>query len=443
MLLTQENLKTQVTYRWLKLFLLGLQHVLAMVAVPITSVFLVSKALALSPELTINLISATFLVCGLGTLIQSFGPCQIGARLPFIMIPGGAPIVMFVGVAQAYDLQTASGAVILTSLFYFLILPIFKRLLRFFPDLVIGILLLLVSINLIKIYGAMIIGSPDSPHYASPINIGLCFFTIAMTILFARILNGILSRFSVLLGLVSGVILAAIFDQLALHQSFKGTIFNLPSFLPFGTPHFDLIATIPFFIFCIISMIEATGQTLAVAEITGSKRPAEQLVPSTIRGDASMSLLGGLLGTSLIITSGENIGILRATQIKTRHVTIIAGFILLFFSIFTPLAHVANLIPVPVVAGTAIIVFAIIGTIGINMLRKVDLQDKNNMYVLAGALTFGLTPILIPNFYTNFPDVIKPILNNGLAMGTIAAIILNIIFNLSNKKNTPVSKTEF
>ena len=112
------------------LLIFGLQHVLVMAALPITAVFLVGKALGLSPELTINLISATFLVCGLGTLLQSFGPWKFGARLPFIMVPGGAPIVMFLTIAQQTDLQTACGAVILTALFYFLVLPVFARCLQ-------------------------------------------------------------------------------------------------------------------------------------------------------------------------------------------------------------------------------------------------------------------------------------------------------------------------
>ena len=99
-----------------KLILFGLQHVLVMAASPITSVFLISKALNFSPDLTINLISATFLVCGVGTLLQSFGPWGFGARLPFIMVPGGAPIVIFLTIAQQTNLQTAVGAVIITSM---------------------------------------------------------------------------------------------------------------------------------------------------------------------------------------------------------------------------------------------------------------------------------------------------------------------------------------
>ena len=117
-----------------KLILLGLQHVLVMAASPITSVFLVSKALNFSPALTVNLISATFLVCGLGTLLQSFGPLKFGARLPFIMVPGGAPVVIFLTTAQQTDIQTAVGAVMLTGLFYFLVLPVFRALPQIFSE---------------------------------------------------------------------------------------------------------------------------------------------------------------------------------------------------------------------------------------------------------------------------------------------------------------------
>ncbi|MDI5536174.1 hypothetical protein MJM28_28025, partial [Salmonella enterica subsp. enterica serovar Montevideo] len=43
-----------------------------------------------------------------------------------------------------------------------------------------------------------------------------------------------------------------------------------------------------------ISMAEATGQTIATAEIVNSTQNVQQAIPRTIRGDAVMSLLGGL-----------------------------------------------------------------------------------------------------------------------------------------------------
>ena len=412
-----------------QLVIFGLQHVLVMAAVPITSVFLVAKALNLDEALTLQLISATFLVCGLGSLLQAFGPLKFGARLPFIMIPGGAPIVMFLGIAQQRDLQTACGAVIMTSLFYFLVLPIFARCLKFFPRIVIGTLLLLVSVNLLKVYGGIIIGKPGTPSFADPVSIGLAAATILFTILFARYLKGLWRQISVMLGLIAGTALATVLGMTHFDGVATGAIFSLPSVFPFGMPTFDIVAAIPLLVFAVISMVEATGQTIAVAEAVDKQIDPRIDVPKTIRGDALMSFVGGMLGTSMIITSGENIGIVRATGVRSRYVTAMAGVILLGISVIAPIGRFANAIPTPVVGGTALIVFAIIGTMGIDMLRQVNLRERSSMFILAGALTVGLLPILVPGMYSRFPANLQLLLSNGLAMGSITAVLLNLLFN--------------
>jgi hypothetical protein len=99
--------------------------------------------------------------------------------MPFVMVPGGAPIVIFVTIAQQTNLATAAGAVILTAIAYLIILPVFARCLKYFPKLVIGTILLLVSINLVKIYGGIITGQAGTPGFADPTNIMLALATIA------------------------------------------------------------------------------------------------------------------------------------------------------------------------------------------------------------------------------------------------------------------------
>lgn len=420
-----------------KLIPFGLQHVLVMAASPITSVFLVSKALNLSADLTINLISATFLVCGIGSLLQSFGPWKLGARLPFIMVPGGAPIVLFLTIAQQTDLQTATGAVILTAIFYFILLPVFSRLLKYFPTIVIGTMLLLVSVNLIKVYGAIIVGRPGTPSFADPVNIGLALATVAFTVGFARLLTGTLGQLSVMLGLLAGAAVGAAIGAMSFDGVLPGPLLTGPTLFPFGTPTFDLMAAIPLLIFSVISMAEATGQTIAVAEVVGKAIKPRDIVSRTIRGDALMSLIGGLLGTSLIITSGENIGIVRATGIKSRYVTATAGVILIATALFAPLGRLANAIPAAVVGGTAMIVFAIIGTMGIDMLRRIDLREHGNMFILASALTMGLLPIVVPGLYSKFPSNLQILLGNGLAMGVLTAVLMNILFHHVGSKRSP------
>lgn len=407
----------------------GLQHVLVMAASPITSVFLVSRALGFDAALSLNLISATFLVCGLGSILQSLGPWGFGARLPFIMVPGGAPIAIFLLIAQGTNVQTATGAVLLTAVAYFVILPVFSRCLRFFPPIVIGTMLLLVGINLVRIYGGIVGGQANTPNFGAPSNVLLALATIFLTVVFARVLRGYFGQLSVLFGLLGGALIGAVTGNMSFANVLPGPVLSLPTLLPFGTPQFDLWAAVPLIVFSIISMAEATGQTVAVADAVDKRIDVRRDVPKTIRGDALMSLLGGLFGTSLIITSGENIGIVRATGVRSRYVTAVAGVILVVLALFAPLGRLVYAIPGAVVAGTAVIVFCIIAVIAIDMLRKVDLREHGNLFTLAAGLAMGLLPILVPNLYAKFPGAAQTILGNGLAAGTITAVLVNLMFH--------------
>jgi xanthine/uracil permease len=110
-------------------------------------------------------------------------------------------------------------------------------------------------------------------------------------------------------------------------------------------------------------------------------------------------------------------------------VTATGGVILIALSLIAPLGRLINAVPGPVVGGTAIIVFCVIAVMGIDMLRKTDLGDHGNLFTLAAALAMGLLPILVPGLYSKFPQSAQLILGNGLAAGTLTAVLFNIIFH--------------
>lgn len=419
----------------------GLQHVLVMAATPISSVFLVSKTLGLTDELTVKLLAAAFVFSGLGTLVQSLGPWKIGVRLPFVMLPGGAPIVLFVAIAAEHGLPTASGAVILTGVFYFVALPLFTRLLKFFPTVVIGTMIVIVGVNLIKVGGTLVTGKPGTPGFGDPRNLLLGFATIGFTVLFFRVLTGILRQLAVMLGLVSGTVLAGFLGLTQFGEVGTGMLFALPEPFPFGAPEFSLIAALPLMLFALASMAEATGQTVLNGEIVGKDIDTRRDAPKTIRGDALVSLAGGFFGTSLMVTSGENIGIVRVTGVRSRFVTVISGIILVLIGLFTPFSRLVAGIPAAVVGGTALIVFAVITVLGIQMLRQVDLSDHANIVICATALALGLLPILVPGIYDQFPPNVRILLDSGVAVGAFVAAVLNVLFHHLRRTSSP-EKTE-
>ncbi|MFF5447762.1 uracil-xanthine permease family protein [Streptomyces sp. NPDC012888] len=412
-----------------RILLFGVQHVLVMAATPISAIFLMSATLGLDSDLTVELLSAAFLLSGVGSLIQSLGPWKFGPRLPFVMLPGGAPLILFLAIADQHGLPTATGAVILTAAFYFVVLPVFSRLLAFFPPLVIGTMIVIVGINLVKVGAVLVTGRPGQPGFADTTALALGLATIGFTVAFYLLFTGVLRQLAVMLGLLAGTALAAVLGAVDFGGATEGGLLNLPQPLPFGAPEFSLLAAVPLMLYSLASMAEATGQTVINAQAVGKEIDQRADVPKTIRGDAVTSLFGGFFGLPLMVTSGENIGIVRVTGVRSRYVTAAAGVVLILIGFLAPVARAISVIPSAVIGGTAMVVFAVITVLGVQMLGRSELDKHTNTFVCAVALALGLLPILVPGVYAGFPPNLRILLESGVAVGAFTAAVLNILFH--------------
>lgn len=406
----------------------AIQHILVMIATPISSVFLIGSALDLSEKVTAAILAAVFVFSGLGSILQSVGVWRIGVRLPFIMLPGGAATILFISTAQDTDLPTAVGAVIITGVFYILSVTVFVRVLKYFPPLVIGSMVLVIGINLVQVTGKLITGNPGTPEFGNPDNLLLALVTIGMTVLCFRFLPGMWRQLSVALGLIGGTVLAAFMGMTTFADQVAGPAFATPTLFPFGLPHFDLIAAIPMLVWSLASMAEATGQTVINAEIVGRDIVPTRDVPRVIRADGIITIFGGLFGTPAMVTSGENVGIVRASGVRSRYVTAAAGILLLVIG-FSPLARLLGGIPSAVIGGTAVVVFAIISVLGIQMLARVDFKETGNLVTCTLALAIGLLPVLIPGMFNQLPSIVASLLGSGVAMSALVAVLLNLLFH--------------
>lgn len=421
----------------------AIQHVLVMVATPISSVFLIATALGLDARTTSAVLSAVFVFSGLGSILQSVGVWRIGVRLPFVMLPGGAATILFITIAQGTDVETAVGAVLLTGVFYILAVTLFVKVLKFFPPLVIGIMVIVIviGINLVQITGKLIVGEADAPDFGDPQNLLLGLITIGITVLCFRFLRGMLGKLSVAVGLVGGTIVGAFMGATDFSGQTDGPLFAIPTLFPFGSPKFDLIAAIPMLLWALASMAEATGQTIINGEIVGKEVEPSRAVPRLIRSDGIITILGGLFGTPAMVTSGENVGIVRASGVRSRYVTAIAGCLLILIG-FSPIARILNGIPSAVVGGTAVVVFAIIAVLGIQMLAKIDFNETGNLITATVGLAAGLMPVLIPGMYAQLPQSAASLLGRGVAMAAFVSVLLNLLFHHTGKRNRhPKSRT--
>ena len=126
-----------------RLTTLGLQHVLVMYAGAIAVPLIVGRALNLTPEQVAILISADLFVCGIVSLIQSYGMTPwFGIKLPVMMGVTFAAVGPMVAMANATPgvegARMIFGAIIGAGIIAMLLAPVMGRLLRFFPPVVTG-----------------------------------------------------------------------------------------------------------------------------------------------------------------------------------------------------------------------------------------------------------------------------------------------------------------
>ncbi|MCS0603746.1 purine/pyrimidine permease [Streptomyces sp. LP11] len=407
---------------------LACQHLLAGVAAPVSSAILVATTLKLSAGQTASLLSATLVLCGVGALAQSVGvrALRVGARLPFLMLPGGAAVAIFLQIAREYGPATASGSVLLAAAFLLCVLPFYGRLIRLFPPLVMSTAVVLIGINMIKVTAPMVASGP-----------ALGFATLAVIALFFLVLRGVWRQLAVLLGLAGGT-LVAVLTGTEPHMAHGGA-FALPDPFPYGPPHFDLLASVPLLVFALASLAEATGQTVLNSEAVGRPADPGRDVPRIARADALVSLGSGIFGTSLMVTSAENIGIVQLTHVRSRFVTAAAGVLLIVCGLFTPLTRALAAIPEPVVGAAGLVVYAVIAVMGFGMLSRADLAHGSDGIVVALALVVGLLPIVAPEMYAGLPSWARILFGSGVAAGAIAAVVLSAVFRLLGPDRAPTA----
>ncbi|MDJ0382053.1 solute carrier family 23 protein [Streptomyces sp. G-G2] len=408
---------------------LAVQHVLAMAAAPVSTVFLTAGALRLTPGGTASLLSAVLVLSGAGSLLQSLGVWKFGARLPFVMLPGGAATALFLQIAKDHGPAVASGSVLLAAALLLAVVPLYARIVRLFPPLVMGVTVLLIGVAMVRVAAQLITGPTGT---AAPGAVVLAGLTVAVTLAAYLLLRGVWRQSAVLIGMAAGTAVA-VATGLGTFSPAGGSGFSLPRLFPYGAPQFDLVAALPLLIFSLTTLAEITGQTVLNSETVGRAADAGRDVPKVARADALTSLLAGIWGTSLMVTSSENIGISRLTGVRSRFVTAAAGGLLIAVGLLSPLSRLVAGLPPAVVGGSALVVYAVIALMGVQMLARAELAERGQTMVAALALAAGLLPIVAPNLYGGFPGWVRTVLGSGVVAGTLAAVLLHALFAAADR----------
>ncbi|NQX10589.1 purine permease [Microbacteriaceae bacterium VKM Ac-2855] len=410
---------------------LGLQHVLAMYAGAVAVPLIVGGALIgmgkLEPSALPYLISADLLVAGIATLIQSIGFWRFGVRLPLMQGCTFAAVGPMITIGGEYGITAIYGSVIACGLFMMLLAPVFSKLVRFFPPIVTGTVILIIGVSLMDVAAGWVGGGAGSDDFGNPLDIGFAAGTLLLIILIERFAPPVLQRLSILLGLVIGTIVAIPFGLTDWSGVGDEAWFGIALPFHFGFPTFEVSAIISMCIVGLVIMTETTGDIIAVGEIVDKPVTPQQLSDG-LRADGLSTVIGGLFNTFPYTAFAQNVGLVSLTGVKSRFVATFAGGVLVILGLIPALGAVVEGIPVAVLGGAGIALFGMVAASGVRTLSKVKFNNTN-ILVVAISLGVALLPTVSPEIYAQFPTWFTIIFDSGISAGAIVAILLNLLLN--------------
>jgi len=421
-----------------KMFTLGLQHVLVMYAGAVTVPLIVGGALNLSTEEIALLISADLLCCGIVSFLQAFGIGKwMGIRLPVMMgisYAGIAPMIA-IGLMPDMGLPGLYGAIISAGVIGVLIVPLVIKLLWLFPPLVTGTTLTSLGTGLFSVAIIWAGGGYGVEDFGAPLYLGSAGLVVLVTLLVARWGRGFLSSLSILIGLAAGLLLTIALGEVSFTGVAEQPWVRMVKPFHFGYPVFSWSTALTMTLVVIITMIESIGLFFSLAIILNRRLSTDDFKRG-LRTDAVGAIVGGVFNTFPYTSYAQNIGLVGITGVRSRWVCIAASVILVALALFPKMAHVVAVIPHYVLGGAALIMFGMVAASGVCILQAVDFKNnRHNLFIFAISMGVGLIPMVSPKFFSAAPEFLAPLLNSGVLLSAISAMVLNLFFNGMDKSS--------
>jgi uric acid transporter len=234
---------------------------------------------------------------------------------------------------------------------------------------------------------------------------------------------------SVLLGIIAGAVLASMLGVMHFEKVAAASWGAVVIPLRFGIPQFQLVPIVTMCIVMIVVMIESLGMFLALGEITGKAIDRDALSRG-LRADGVGTLLGGLFNTFPYTSFSQNVGLVSVTGVRSRWVTVAGGGIMMLLGLLPKMAALVEAVPLVVLGGAGLVMFGMVAATGARILAAVDFKNNRfNLFVVAISVGFGLIPLAAPNFFRNLPHDLQPLLESGILLCALVAVILNAFFN--------------
>ena len=427
---------------------LALQHLVAMIVGCVTPAIIIANALGLPQSERVLLIQVSLVMSAVTTLIELF---PIGGKL------GSGLPVMF-GISFAYlpsmqaivggggDIATIAGAMVIGGIVAAVVGVFVKKIRRFFPPIITGTVVFTIGLSLYptaincmaggagNTYEVVVLrkGLTSALVHGSWQNWAVAAFTLIVVMVMSNKGKGICKLAAILLGMIAGYIVAAVFGMVDLSEVRDAAWFSLPRFMHFGIK-FEFSACIALALLFAINAIQAIGDLTATTVGGLNREPTDQELQGGIVTYGLTNVLSAFFGSLPTATYSQNVGIVTTNKVVNRVVFALAGGFLLLAGLIPKFSAILTTIPQCVLGGATITVFSTIAMTGMKLIASETISPRNTTIVgLSAALGVGISQS--SSALIQFPESITIIFGKTpVVIATIMAVLLNLILPQENK----------
>jgi xanthine/uracil permease len=410
--------------------MLGFQNIFGMIGM---FVFpgITGQVLHLTVEQTAHLYGMTFVIAGFVTACQAL----LILKLPIVHGPyvGSFTALMALGALPDGGLGLAFGSCFVACIIWFLLtVPIagwsfaglFARYLHY--PMISGIMVLLAMVQIANTSLPAWIGERASPGFPG-INLMAGAVAVATLICFTLWGGKQFRRVAMLVGLLLGTLCYALFIPISFGRVMSSPWLVTPQFFPYG---FEVRPDIV--LLFVLVLVPANIASMALYTVVG-KWANEKLTPARMSGGLMSVAIGGMLasvlGTYATHIYPDNMGLLRTTRVGSRYATLTCGVLLMLLGSCVKFDMMLVLVPTPVLAAIATLLFGIVMMHAIQHLSGVEWDDRN--LIIAGfSLLLGMGGLFVAGeAYQAMPLVVRIMLKQAVVVGGVPLIALHAILN--------------
>ncbi|ENQ3108268.1 purine permease [Bacillus cereus] len=424
-----------------KIASLGIQHMLAMYAGAIIVPLIVGGGLGLNQRELMYLVSIDLLMCGIATILQALTNRFFGIGLPVVLGCTFTAVGPMIAIGKQYGVSAVYGSIIAAGLFVVLFARVFGKLVKQFPPVVTGSVVTVIGVTLVPVAMNDMAGGVGSKDFGSVSNLALAFGVLLFIIIMYRFFDGFIRSISILLGLLFGTAIAALMGKVSLQAVAQADWFHGVQPFYFGTPTFELTPVITMILVACVGIVEATGVYFALSDIC-KKEIGEKELAKGYRAEGIAMVLGGIFNAFPYTTYSQNVGLVQLTGVRNRVVIYTCGGMLIVLGFIPKIAAVTTIIPKPVLGGAMLAMFGMVMAYGIKMLSSVNFAKQENLLIVACSVGMGLGVTVVPTLFSQLPESVRILTDNGIVLGSASAVLLNIVFNMVPQRTTKVKEEQ-